>query len=72
MVRERSRIGLGLGKKCEFYQLALRISNTEKVKVKRQNKIMEWFEIIFGWRLIIRNVDVLELGRHNAVSKMSS
>jgi hypothetical protein len=48
MVRERSRIGLRLGEKCEFHQLALPVSNTEKVKVKRQNKIMEWIEIIFG------------------------
>jgi hypothetical protein len=46
MVRERSR--LGVGKKCEFYQLALPISNTEKGKVKRRNKIMEWIGIIFG------------------------
>jgi hypothetical protein len=39
MVRER---GLGLGKKYELYQSALPIPNTEKVNVKRRNKIMTW------------------------------
>jgi hypothetical protein len=48
MVRERGLTGLGLGKKCGFYQLAaLPIPNTEKVKVKRRNKFMEWIEITF-------------------------